>query len=605
MRVVLIALSALFALANGAIYYEGCTSLADRPETAKGFFYNLCIRNEKFVRRRHPFQFIESDIVDSEFNGCTFANTDTHSVNFTASVFNNVLFKNSIFSSFDTSPKPILIEKTSMRSATFEGCRFDKSAAMMFTSFELTDVTFRNCIFESIVTFELGQLQDVSFINCKFQDSPPSRNSTQESKLLFSKVTTRRMSVLRSKFLYPIKFENADLADTTFNETTFDEFRCRARKDGFPDSTFNDTIVENSAFTGKVACSNTEWRRMMLMNVTFRKDADFSRSKFEDMWWDSIEMPEPSDKSCSTLDLSESWIQRERLANMTIACQMDMSKSNITRSLTFYKVKARDFLFTETRFDQGDVDGKCCTEICPIYNCRCNYTRSPTDRCPRIGLPVDMNAVPLVQDSPNPEQTIEPSPEQTTAPNNQGVCFPANANLYVVDGTVRMSAVRHGEQAFIGVGRHSEVYFFGHRSAHSTARFVQITHSGQHKPLVISPRHYLYVNDRLATASTVRVGHRLRDADGYAVLVTDIDSVVERGLYAPTSLHGDLIVDGIRVSSYTAAVHPTLAHWLLSPLRLAYRSGLRRIVERFTILDDRSFEPVARALWIPKGPPIV
>lgn len=134
---------------------------------------------------------------------------------------------------------------------------------------------------------------------------------------------------------------------------------------------------------------------------------------------------------------------------------------------------------------------------------------------------------------------------------------------------------------------------------------MQIAHSGVTKPLLISPGHYLYVNERLATASTVRVGDRLRDVSGCAVLVTDVGTAVERGSYAPTSLHGDLVVDGVRVSSYTAVVHPTLAYWIVSPLRLAYRIGFRRLVEHFNPLDHASLSPIARALGIPAGPPIV
>lgn len=112
----------------------------------------------------------------------------------------------------------------------------------------------------------------------------------------------------------------------------------------------------------------------------------------------------------------------------------------------------------------------------------------------------------------------------------------------------------------------------------------------------------MYVNDRLATASTVRAGDRLRDANGYDILVTDVDTVIERGLYAPTSLIANLVVDGVRVSSYTAAVHPTFAHLLLSPVRLVYRVGFRRLVKQLSFLDDRSLLTVAQMLRIPGGP---
>lgn len=573
----------LISLVSGKVYWEGCNSEVDRPtEISKGFYFKLCVRKHKFFRERLPFQFIDSNVLDSEFSACTFVNDDTHSVNFTGAVFENVLFKKSKFGSFVTVPKPVLLEKMVMRSVTFEGCRFDKSAELIFKSFELTNVTFDNCIFESDTTFELGQMQEVNFKECEFKRSPGAKVSSENNALMFSKVTVRRMNVLDSQFLYPIVFEFVNGADMNFNDTKFDEFWCHGRDElprnkGFATSAFNDTTFQRSQFLDKVHCDLTTWRRMQMFNATFREDADFSRSKFEDIYWNHVNMPEPLDKTCNTLDLSEGEIFRERIANLTVACQMDMSKTRVAKT-SFLTVKARDFIFTETRFDQGYIDGKCCTEICPQYSCQCNYTRSPTDVCPRVRYPVDLNA--------------------------ERVCFPGSSNLHVLDGTVRMSDVRHGEKALIGSG-HSDVYFFGHRSEGAMSRFVEITHSGQEKPLVISPRHYLYVNDRLSTASSVRVGDRLRDADGYAVLVTKVGIVVERGLYAPTSLDGDLIVDGVRVSSYTAAVHPKFAHWVLSPLRLLYRAGLGRAVERFTLLHERSLEPVARVLRIPIGPQVV
>lgn len=578
LRTSLITALFLFPLVSAEVYWEGCNSIADRPETRDGFYYNLCVQNEKFVRRREPFQFIGSEVKNSEFEACTFVNTDTHSVNFTQAHFTDVVFKNSVFGSFVTVPKPVLIEKTIMQSVRFEGCLFDKSAALIFKSFVLTNVTFDSCIFESATTFELGQMQDVNFENCKFQRSPGAKVSSEDNAIMFSQVTLRRMNVLDSQFLYPIVFQFVNAADLNFNDTRFAEFWCHGRKKSsrgeFGTSAFNDTTFQRSRFTDKVHCDLTTWRRLTMLNATFQNDADFSRSNMEDLHMDEVSMPEPFDKTCLTLDMSEGSIFRELLANFTIACQLDMSKTKIFQT-RFVQVKARQFIFTETRFDVGIVDGKCCTAICPQHNCQCNYTRSPTDTCPKVRYPFDLNA--------------------------ERACFPGSSNLHALDGTVRMSDVQHGAKALVG----GDVYFFGHRSVGSMSRFVEITHSGQNKPLVISPQHYLYVNDRLTTASSVRVGDRLRDADGYAVLVTKVGSVVERGLYAPTSLDGDLIVDGVRVSSYTAAVHPTLAHWLLSPLRLAYRAGLRRAVERFTLLHDRSLEPVARALRIPLGPQVV
>ena len=46
-------------------------------------------------------------------------------------------------------------------------------------------------------------------------------------------------------------------------------------------------------------------------------------------------------------------------------------------------------------------------------------------------------------------------------------------------------------------------------------------------------------------------------------MVTDV------GLFNPQTKHGDIVVDGVRVSTYTHAVHRNMAHAMLAPFRLA------------------------------------
>jgi len=39
-------------------------------------------------------------------------------------------------------------------------------------------------------------------------------------------------------------------------------------------------------------------------------------------------------------------------------------------------------------------------------------------------------------------------------------------------------------------------------------------------------------------------------------------------------MHDDSIVDGITTSTYSTAVHPTVAHAILAPLRALYAAGI-------------------------------
>jgi len=55
-----------------------------------------------------------------------------------------------------------------------------------------------------------------------------------------------------------------------------------------------------------------------------------------------------------------------------------------------------------------------------------------------------------------------------------------------------------------------------------------------------------------------------------AVWVRAASHVQRRGLYNPLTLHGDLIVDGYRVSTFTTDVPPVVGAVLSAPLRALY-----------------------------------
>ena len=579
-------LATLQHIGRSKVLWKGCVGIADNPRGKDGFYYDLCIQKHEFSGRRAPFQFIGSVLTDVVFDACTFVNTNQHSVNFTGASFSNVLFKNSVFGSYVVEPKPVELEKFAFRHVRFERCRFDKSAELTLKSFEMTNVTFSECIFESDTLFQRATMQEVTFSNCKFQRSPNARAPSANKWVNFNQLTMRTVSFVKSTFLQPIIFEGVNAADVHFNDTTFEQpFWCHSRgveadSKEMQTSAFNDTIFQRSTFDAPIECGMTTWRTLSMWNTTFAEDADFSKSRIQDVNWNTTVMNGDFKGGCTTLDFSESTIYRGVLTRMKMACEMDLRKTQIEK-VYFDQVRARRYILKEAQFKQERIDGRCCTAVCPEQECRCNYSRPPTDNCPKVPYPTDLNA------------------PQT--------CFPGGASLAGETGLpIKMANLRHGERVAVGSGSHSDVYFFGHHSPNRMSMFVEISHTGQDKVLRISPGHYLYVNDKLATAESVKVGDTLVDSDGFSLIVTDVNRVMDTGLYAPTSLHGDLIVDGVRVSSYTSAIHPTLAHHLLSPLRLAYRVGLQPIIRRFTTrFHENSYEPVARFLRLPQGPEAV
>ena len=156
-----------------------------------------------------------------------------------------------------------------------------------------------------------------------------------------------------------------------------------------------------------------------------------------------------------------------------------------------------------------------------------------------------------------------------------GTCFPAHATVRRADGTsVRMDALQEGDAVHHSEsGEASQIFLFTHRKAHGTYTFARIS-SACGPAVTLTESHYLYANGRLTRAGSVAVGDELRTVHG-ACAVTRVERVRATGLYAPHSMHGDLVVDGVVVSGYSTAVAPRVAEAILAPVRWAAAAGVR------------------------------
>lgn len=113
---------------------------------------------------------------------------------------------------------------------------------------------------------------------------------------------------------------------------------------------------------------------------------------------------------------------------------------------------------------------------------------------------------------------------------------------------------------------YSSVFMFTHAMRRTEADFLRLgLHDG--RTLVLTPGHYLYVSGALRTARTARVGDFVEYSKGTQVTISKITVTRDVGLYNPQTLHGDIVVNGIRVSTYTEAISPSVAHALLAPFR--------------------------------------
>ena len=136
----------------------------------------------------------------------------------------------------------------------------------------------------------------------------------------------------------------------------------------------------------------------------------------------------------------------------------------------------------------------------------------------------------------------------------------------------QMWQLESGNRVQVDSELYSDIYMFSHRLADTKSLFVQLT--TVNTTLLLTAGHYLYVNGELDMASTVQIGDKLTAADGSMLAVTHIGQVWGHGLYNPHTLQGDIVVNGVRTSTYTEALNPTLAHTALWPVRMLYQAGV-------------------------------
>lgn len=118
-------------------------------------------------------------------------------------------------------------------------------------------------------------------------------------------------------------------------------------------------------------------------------------------------------------------------------------------------------------------------------------------------------------------------------------------------------------------GHTSRVYSLAHNDGERRAEYLQIiTDSGDR--IEISGNHMMFVNHQPKLAQHVKVGDRLDETQ----TVTEIQVVTRRGLYAPLTENGRIMVSGVQASTYVGlldvdtGIQVFVYHSVLSLLRL-------------------------------------
>lgn len=162
----------------------------------------------------------------------------------------------------------------------------------------------------------------------------------------------------------------------------------------------------------------------------------------------------------------------------------------------------------------------------------------------------------------------------------ESLCFPAAALVQLSNGAeVRMDELEIGDKVRVDSTSFSEVYMFTHRMREKMATFTRLRTTTN--DIRLTNGHMLYANDRLVPAAAVKVGDVLRTGAGSRSTVIEVTTTVERGVYNPQTIHGDIVVDGIVTSTYTRSIEPVTAHSMLSPLRALWGATKEDHFSRF------------------------
>ena len=172
-----------------------------------------------------------------------------------------------------------------------------------------------------------------------------------------------------------------------------------------------------------------------------------------------------------------------------------------------------------------------------------------------------------------------------------GGCFPEDATVEVQGkGPTTMKALQVGDEILTSVGGNYEtIYGFAHQDRNAVITdYLDIYTSAQESkpaPLKVTGEHLLAIPDgKFVAAKSLQVGDLLESGDATSAVVTEIKSAAKKGLYAPLTQSGTLIVNGIKTSCYITVQddapeyykfaggyslfsHQFLSHFSLGPIR--------------------------------------
>lgn len=570
------------------ILFKSCQGRADIGNLpSRGVYPNVCVVEESFRGKSYAWSFWKSVVRDSNFTSCVFADRPNIGQNYQHTTWMNVIFKNSIFRSFDESSDRIKFEQTYFENVLFENCTFDTSADILFSNFAFSRVEFHNCTFHSEVVAELGTIQNLRFWGCTFGPKHGKASNNGEGNIKLSQVSVDRLSIESSVSKGEFRIQQSSVASLDMFNAELEIFVCHEatidNREPELKSELEDTMLRRVTFTDGMYCDHTRFRGLEMHNTAVRNAIDLRESKIDRIA--ILNVSSLSDETCSQFDLSDAEVRGDRLSNIdTTKGTFENTVFSDAILLDGFSILETNFVLDDTVFSTEMINDECCTKSCISRGCKCDVSVTPLF-CPVGDSSVNINV--------------------------KGSCFPAAATVSVVKDSgqavqTTMQDLQHGEQVLhTRYSPATDVFFFGHRSQRFALYVVLTSYAnralaGREKySLAISPDHLIPVAERgLIPARHVRLGEALYTEYGDQAVVERIENRFLLGMYAPTTLKGELAVNGIQVSCYTEIVPAWLAHAALIPLRAFYRLGAcaRVLLERVDLFHEKSFATVARKI---------
>jgi Hint module len=229
-------------------------------------------------------------------------------------------------------------------------------------------------------------------------------------------------------------------------------------------------------------------------------------------------------------------------------------------------------------------DSKDCDVFVVMYDTNLKRNASCIQSGNQTIRPKPTACAPTVAKAPTPTPAKAPTskPQPTS-------CF---SGVNTVDvkgvGNIRIDQLQIGDYVRSSSGEFTQVYGFGHLDRNLEASFLQIflddvknnaTDVIPTTPLEVSAQHLLLLDSTLRhpiRASDVAVGDWLNGKQ-----INKIDRVIRRGVYAPLTHSGDLIVSGVCGSNYVAVFD---VDWIWDQHRLGHLLYLpQRVYCRYNI----------------------